>query len=168
MNVPDYKNKISVEKIESGAEIAISTAGSAEKSGSEVAADTAKLLQVAALSGGSEEKPAAVTTRVSVGQAGLNDAVETVYDVKPNAEGGGTTVDVDHGKTTVTSTNSVLGTLSEVASLGAMQWRAEMNHLQYRMGELRDQAGFGNGVWARAYQGKDKYKYGQTLTVTTG
>ncbi len=157
VNVPDYKNEISVEKIESGAEIAISTAGSAEKSGSEVAADTAKLLKVAALSGGSEEKPAAVTTRVSVGQAGLNDAVETVYDVKPNAEGGGTTVDVDHGKTTVTSTNSVLGTLSEVASLGAMQWRAEMNHLQYRMGELRDQAGFGNGVWARAYQGKDKY-----------
>lgn len=157
VNVPDYKNEISVEKIESGAEIAISTAGSAEKSGSEVAADTAKLLKVAALSGGSEEKPAAVTTRVSVGQAGLNDAVETVYDVKPNAEGGGTTVDVDHGKTTVTSTNSVLGTLSEVASLGAMQWRAEMNHLQYRMGELRDQQGFGNGVWARAYQGKDKY-----------
>ena len=157
VNVPDYKNEISVEKIESGAEIAISTAGSAEKSGSEVAADTAKLLKVAALSGGSEEKPAAVTTRVSVGQAGLNDAVETVYDVKPNAEGGGTTVDVDHGKTTVTSTNSVLGTLSEVASLGTMQWRAEMNHLQYRMGELRDQAGFGNGVWARAYQGKDKY-----------
>ena len=157
VNVPDYKNEISVEKIESGAEIAISTAGSAEKSGSEVAADTAKLLKVAALSGGSEEKPAAVTTRVSVGQAGLNDAVETVYDVKPNAEGGGTTVDVGHGKTTVTSTNSVLGTLSEVASLGAMQWRAEMNHLQYRMGELRDQAGFGNGVWARAYQGKDKY-----------
>ena len=157
VNVPDYKNEISVEKIESGAEIAISTAGSAEKSGSEVAADTAKLLKVAALSGGSEEKPAAVTTRVSVGQAGLNDAVETVYDVKPNAEGGGTTVDVDHGKTTVTSTNSVLGTLSEVVSLGTMQWRAEMNHLQYRMGELRDQAGFGNGVWARAYQGKDKY-----------
>ena len=87
----------------------------------------------------------------------IQDQVETVYDVKPNAEGGGTTVDVDHGKTTVTSTNSVLGTLSEVASLGTMQWRAEMNHLQYRMGELRDQAGFGNGVWARAYQGKDKY-----------
>lgn len=46
---------------------------------------------------------------------------------------------------------------SQLHSVSLMQWRSEMNHMQYRLGEIRDHKGYNNGVWVRAYNGKDKY-----------
>ncbi len=46
---------------------------------------------------------------------------------------------------------------AQLHSVGLMQWRSEMNHMQYRLGEIRDHKGYNNGVWVRAYNGKDKY-----------
>ena len=46
---------------------------------------------------------------------------------------------------------------AQLHSVGVMQWREEMNHMQLRLGEIRDAAGYDNGAWARVYNGKDKY-----------
>ncbi len=46
---------------------------------------------------------------------------------------------------------------AQLHSVSLMQWRSEMNHMQYRLGEIRDHKGYNNGVWVRAYNGKDKY-----------
>lgn len=156
INVEGYANDITIEKIQTGADVDISTAGSADKSGAEVAKETAGLLKVGDITGAAAGEKGTVRTIVSVGQAGLNDATETVFEVVDDGTNP-PALDTDNGTTHVTGTNTVLASLSEVSSLGLMQWRAEMNHMQYRLGEIRDHNGYNNGVWARAYQGKDEY-----------
>lgn len=152
INVDNYAQPISIEAIQTGAAIDVQTVGSAEQTGAEVAQGIAENITINQVNGVTGEEQGEVTTTVAVGQAGLNDATETVFTLDKNGN-----IDADNGVTQVTGTNTVLASLTEVSSLGLMQWRAEMNHLQYRMGELRDHAGYNNGVWARAYQGKDEY-----------
>ena len=72
------------------------------------------------------------------------------------------TYDIDqNGKiissSVVVTENTTTHALSQLSAVNYMQWRSAMNHLQYRMGELRDHSGLNNGAWIRAYNGKDKY-----------
>lgn len=52
--------------------------------------------------------------------------------------------------------NSKLSTLSSVTALSTIQWRAEMNDLTKRMGELRDSPD-GIGTWVRLYGSEHEY-----------
>lgn len=63
---------------------------------------------------------------------------------------------VDTNTIRVSENAEVVG-FAQLHSVGLMQWRSEMNHMQYRLGEIRDHKGYNNGVWVRAYNGKDKY-----------
>ena len=47
--------------------------------------------------------------------------------------------------------------ISDMAALGLMSWRAEMNDMNKRMGELRNANGE-HGVWVRMVRGEDEYK----------
>ena len=47
--------------------------------------------------------------------------------------------------------------IAEMAALGLMVWRSEINDMNKRLGELRDSSASSNGVWARVYNGKAKY-----------
>ena len=54
---------------------------------------------------------------------------------------------------TIASTNV---DISDMAALGMMSWRAEMNDMNKRMGELRNANGE-HGVWVRMVRGEDEY-----------
>ena len=56
-----------------------------------------------------------------------------------------------------THENAEVFSFAQLHSVGVMQWREEMNHMQLRLGEIRDAAGYNNGAWARIYNGKDEY-----------
>lgn len=92
-----------------------------------------------------------ITTQVEVTAAGIQDGV--IYDVVAPAEG--ETGPVLGNEYTVE--NDVTSSLSQLAAVGFMQWRAEMNDMQHRLGEVRDHQGLNNGAWARAFQGQDEY-----------
>ena len=47
--------------------------------------------------------------------------------------------------------------IAEMATLGLISWRSEINDMNKRLGELRDSSEESNGVWARVYNGKSKY-----------
>lgn len=94
-----------------------------------------------------------ITTQVEVTAAGIQDGV--IYDVVAPAEGSSETGPVLGNEYTVE--NDVTSSLSQLAAVGFMQWRAEMNDMQHRLGEVRDHQGLNNGAWARAFQGKDEY-----------
>lgn len=92
--------------------------------------------------------------------AKLDDAKATIL---PNGinEGYVYEIDTKTGEVDVNSVvvneNTTTHAFSQLAGVGYMQWRSAMNHMQYRMGELRDQKGYNNGAWVRVYNGKDKY-----------
>ena len=74
----------------------------------------------------------------------------------------GYTYDIDESgqiipSSVVVTENTTTHAFSQLSAVNYMQWRSAMNHLQYRMGELRDHSGLNNGAWIRAYNGKDKY-----------
>ena len=135
----------------------VSVPGQEELDPMETTKEAANLLKVAAIKGGEGMEAPAFTMAVRVGQAGLNDGTETVLRMVKEDGAAEAAPDPDQTQVVRTSANTVLATLSESFALGATAWRAEMNHLQYRMGELRDHKGFNNGVWARVFQGKDEY-----------
>lgn len=56
-----------------------------------------------------------------------------------------------------THENAEVFSFAQLHSVGVMQWREEMNHMQLRLGEIRDASGYNNGAWARIYNGKDEY-----------
>lgn len=64
--------------------------------------------------------------------------------------------EVDQSTIASVENAEVMG-FAQLHSVGVMQWREEMNHMQLRLGEIRDAAGYDNGAWARVYNGKDKY-----------
>lgn len=88
--------------------------------------------------------------QAGVAAAGIHDGV--IYDVAQADEGDG--FDFTNGRTVE---NPVTHGFSQLAAVGYMQWRSAMNHMQYRMGEIRDHNGYNNGAWARLYNGKDEY-----------
>lgn len=93
-----------------------------------------------------------VEKTVEVAAFDVNDGA--VYEVvkSDDPEGG-----LELGNVIATKENAVTHGLTELAVVGVMQWREEMNHMQYRLGEIRDQKGYANGGWARVYGGKDEY-----------
>lgn len=154
----DYAEQhIQIESIRTGADIALSVPGDAATAPQDMATEALGKLIIDAITGQGDDEDGRITATVRVGQAGLSDATETVYTYESQSGQKPAVIDAGMAATRVTSANTVLATLSESSALGAMAWRAEMNHLQYRMGELRDHKGFNNGVWARAFQGKDEY-----------
>lgn len=83
--------------------------------------------------------------------AGINDGLYATWDADANESKGGV-VNVRAGEE-----NGVTHGLSQLAAVGYMQWRSAMNHMQYRLGEIRDQNGYNNGGWVRVYNGKDEF-----------
>lgn len=152
INVDGYAQPIAIEKMHDGASVTMTAPGSDQKTGEEIAMGLASGLSIGDIEAAAGTT-GTVSTQIDVTQHGIYGGVTYAFDV------------VDQGDSTAqsnpvlvgTTKNTVTTALSEIASLSVMEWRAEMNHMQYRMGELRDHAGFNNGVWARAYQGKDKY-----------
>lgn len=154
----DYAEQhIQIESIRTGADIALSVPGDAATAPQDMATEALGKLIIDAITGQGDDEDGRITATVRVGQAGLSDATETVYTYESQSGQKPAVIDAGMAATRVTSANTVLATLSESSALGATAWRAEMNHLQYRMGELRDHKGFNNGVWARVFQGKDEY-----------
>lgn len=78
---------------------------------------------------------------------GIGDGYTAVYSLENDA--------IDSMQ--VAEENAVTHGFSQLAAVGYMQWRSAMNHMQYRLGEIRDHQGYNNGAWARVYNGKDKY-----------
>lgn len=135
---------------------------------SEVAKDTA--ISAVALNGAAEgdttqDVANKLFNKVFKSNAALNTVEDKSVTVQPFDVQDGATYAVvtdETGKTTlggVTSRteNSLTHGLTQMAVVGMLQWREEMNHMQYRLGEIRDQSGYNNGGWARVYGGKDKY-----------
>lgn len=56
----------------------------------------------------------------------------------------------------VVNANTTVTALGELADLSFMQWRAEANDVNLRLGDLRASTGT-NGLWARTYGGKNEY-----------
>ena len=56
----------------------------------------------------------------------------------------------------VVSNTSVAESLNDIAGLAALSWRAQMNDVDKRLGDLRTYEG-ASGGWARVYGGKMKY-----------
>ena len=81
-------------------------------------------------------------------------ATSDVYDTVTAKTGADGTVDTSTMKT---YENAEVFSFAQLHSVGVMQWREEMNHMQLRLGEIRDAAGHNNGAWARIYNGKDEY-----------
>ena len=157
INVEGYVKILRVDELQSGSTVTVSVPGQEELDPMETTKEAANLLKVAAIKGGEGMEAPAFTMAVRVGQAGLNDGTETVLRMVKEDGAAEAAPDPDQTQVVRTSANTVLATLTESSALGATAWRAEMNHLQYRMGELRDHKGFNNGVWARVFQGKDEY-----------
>ncbi len=86
--------------------------------------------------------------RATIAADGINEGYVYEVDTKTGE------VDVN---SVVVNENTTTHAFSQLAGVGYMQWRSAMNHMQYRMGELRDQKGYNNGAWVRVYNGKDKY-----------
>lgn len=81
-------------------------------------------------------------------------ATSDVYDTVTAKTGDDGKVDTSTMKT---YENAEVFSFAQLHSVGVMQWREEMNHMQLRLGEIRDAAGYNNGAWARIYNGKDEY-----------
>ena len=88
---------------------------------------------------------------MSLAASGINDGLNAVWDADAN-EGAGGVAGIRAGEE-----NGVTHGFSQLAAVGYMQWRSAMNHMQYRLGEIRDQKGYNNGGWARIYNGKDEF-----------
>lgn len=52
--------------------------------------------------------------------------------------------------------HTAVTTLTDIADLSIMMWRAEVNDVNLRLGDLRSGTG-DNGLWVRTYGGKNKY-----------
>ncbi|MBQ8417536.1 MAG: autotransporter outer membrane beta-barrel domain-containing protein [Phascolarctobacterium sp.] len=104
--------------------------------------ELANLSKVAKMDNGDES---AVTTVAITGGS--------VYDeISAEVTGYGTIS--DKVNKTVASANI---SAKDMAALGLMSWRAEMNDMNKRMGELRNANGE-HGVWVRMVRGEDEYK----------
>ena len=73
------------------------------------------------------------------------DAGEVMGETTLNADG-----------TVTTKAHEGNGGVSDIAAVGLMSWRAEMNDMNKRMGELRNANGE-HGVWVRMVRGESKY-----------
>ncbi len=87
---------------------------------------------------------------VTVNPYGVEDGAS--YEVVTDEQGAAAL-----GNVTARTENPITHGLTQMAVVGLLQWREEMNHMQYRLGEIRDQGGYNNGGWARVYGGKDEY-----------
>lgn len=122
-------------------------------------------IQAVAVDGILPEKTPEETAQLLADKAFKNKNVKAVAKAKvaPTGINEGYTYDVDtktgtvDGKSEVVNENTTTHAFSQLAGVSFMQWRSTMNHLQYRMGEIRDQQGQNNGAWVRVYNGKDKY-----------
>ncbi len=87
---------------------------------------------------------------MSLAASGINDGLNATWDADAGENGGVTNIRTGEE-------NGVTHGFSQLAAVGYMQWRSAMNHMQYRLGEIRDQKGYNNGGWARIYNGKDEF-----------
>ena len=78
-----------------------------------------------------------------VQQGLITDGASGIYSEKGNAI------------VTTQNTNTNLQTIGETTAVTMMQWRAEADDLQQRMGDLRQSAN-ANGVWVRTFGGKSE------------
>lgn len=92
-----------------------------------------------------------VDYNMSLAASGIHDGLTATWDADANEDLGGV-ANVRAGEE-----NGVTHGLSQLAAVGYMQWRSAMNHMQYRLGEIRDQNGYNNGGWVRVYNGKDEF-----------
>ena len=79
------------------------------------------------------------------------------FTVEQSLIGDGATGTLANDKLTVTGTtkNTNLTTTGELVAIQMMQWRAEADDMNQRMGELRDSSD-ANGLWVRTYGGKSE------------
>ena len=79
------------------------------------------------------------------------------FTVEQSVIGDGATGTLANDKLTVTGTtkNTNLVVTSELVAIQMMQWRAEADDMNQRMGELRDSTD-ANGLWVRTYGGKSE------------
>lgn len=82
-------------------------------------------------------------------------ALEALADWTPDAEAGAGSITIDNG-TIVHRENEKTTGIAEVAALTFMQWRAELDDMESRLGDLRNTPQ-SNGLWLRTYGGKNEY-----------
>lgn len=82
-------------------------------------------------------------------------ALEAQADWTSPESGGDGSLAIDDG-TIVRRANEKTTGIAEVASLTFLQWRAELDDMQSRLGDLRN-APSANGLWVRTYGGKAEY-----------
>lgn len=82
-------------------------------------------------------------------------ALEAQADWTSPESGGDGSLAIDEG-TIVRRANEKTTGIAEVASLTFLQWRAELDDMQSRLGDLRN-APSANGLWVRTYGGKAEY-----------
>ena len=82
-------------------------------------------------------------------------SLEALADWTPDATGDSGTVSIDNG-TIVRRENEKTSGIAEVAAITFLQWRAELDDMEGRLGDLRNTPQ-SNGLWVRTYGGKHKY-----------
>lgn len=82
-------------------------------------------------------------------------ALEALADWAPDAAGGAGSVTIDDG-TIVRRENEKTTGIAEVSALTFLQWRAELDDMESRLGDLRNTSK-SNGLWLRTYGGKHEY-----------
>lgn len=99
-----------------------------------------------------------LTNAIVLNEEGTTKSLATEVSSPEGLVGGEVTAVLDeNGKwTTTVKENMALNGYTSVVSLGAINWRHEMNDLTKRMGELRDSTGT-IGAWARAYGSEQEY-----------
>lgn len=136
----------------------------ATKEGSSFEVVEGSSIQAVAVDGILKDSTPEKTAQMLADKAFKNKNVKAVAKAKvaPKGIDEGYTYDVNSEGTVVEDSevvdeNTTTHAFSQLAGVSFMQWRSTMNHLQYRMGEIRDQQGQNNGAWVRVYNGKDKY-----------
>ena len=133
-------------------DITVNTTGTVNDSHSDVQATYDWLQDAVTLKNGEFE----AGDRYVIDQGDVNDGMIVTF----NAD----------GSTSVQTTgNTTMSTYESLGSLGALQWRHEMNDLNKRMGDLRDNPG-AVGSWARIYGSEQEYGSvtGKNVSVQVG
>lgn len=116
----------------------------------------------------SEAAIQATLDALDFGSASVAETLESMSITNGNVGGDITDIVINKDGTFTykESKNDKLEAYRSVHSLGAIQWRHEMNDLTKRMGELRDSSGT-IGAWARLYGSEMEYGSQNILTKNT-
>lgn len=145
VNTNSLENKMRIASLTDGTALTVNGSSSITDQIASGDADLQALANVVSTGEGDDEKSAAVAVTTEEGK--IAGAYSAQVDEDGNVVAGSV-------REAVNSTNKAL---AESGSALRLHWRAHMNDMNKRMGELRDSKGE-HGVWARMTRGENEYR----------